>query len=152
MLNFYWRLLKRQSRLPAIRLFALAVALACGVTFCITLLSDRVETLFAQQSHEVLGADLVLESSSKLQPLQRELLLAYSGAQAQTLVFQTMAFADGEFLLSSVKAVSANYPLKGQLQISKTLYGDAQTVQSGPNMGEVWVEDRILNSLGNSGR
>ena len=147
MLGFYWRLLQRQSRLPAIRLFALAVALACGVTFCITLLSDRVESLFAQQSHEVLGADLVLESSSLLLPVQKELLRGYSGEQAQTLVFQTMAVADGEFLLSSVKAVSQAYPLKGQLQVSDELYGTSEAVRAGPAIGQVWVEDRVLNSL-----
>lgn len=147
MLSFYLRLLKRQSRLPAIRLFALALALACGVTFCITLLSDRVESLLAKQSQEILGADLIFESSSPLKPQQLQLIQAYPGGVARTLVFRTMAQANGDFLLSSVKAVSDTYPLKGQLEISDGLFQEPRAVRFGPARGEVWLEDRILNSL-----
>lgn len=148
MLNFYLRLLKRQSRLPAMRLFALALALACGVTFCMTLLSDRVSLLLTQQSQQALGADLIFESSSPLKPEQQQLIQAYPAEHiAHTLIFRTMAQAKGDFILSSVKAVSGTYPLKGQLEISDGLYQPARTASSGPRPGEVWLEDRILNSL-----
>lgn len=146
--SFYLRLIKRQWRLPAIKLFCIAVALASAVTFSITLLSDRLEQLFIQQSKEVLAADLLLKSSALLSEEQLGVIAASDTQQAQTVSFRTMASADGEFLLSSVKAVSAAYPLKGALQITKTLYGDVEAIASGPAKGELWVEDRVLNELG----
>lgn len=150
MSGFYWRLIQRQWRLPAIKLFCVAVALACAVTFSITLLSDRLEQLFQQQSKEVLAADLLLRSSSPLSDQQQLVVKDKQSTfkQAETVSFQSMASADGEFVLSSVKAVSATYPLRGTLQVATQLYGDAQPMAEGPKPGEVWVEDRVLNELG----
>jgi putative ABC transport system permease protein len=137
------------------RLFCIAVAIACAVTFSITLLGDRLEQLFNSQAKEVIAADLVLQSTTDLSEEQKVLLNTFSLDQAKTLTFQTMANANegdstnnGSFLLSSVKAVSDSYPLLGSLQVSNQLYGDPQATQGVPNKGEVWVEDRVLNELG----
>jgi putative ABC transport system permease protein len=148
MFSFYSRFIKRQWRLGAIRLFCMAVAIACAVTFSITLLGDRLEQLFINQSKEVLAADLVLDSTTELQPEQFEIIQQTSLAQAITLRFPTMASANDAFMLSSIKAVTDKYPLRGELQVSNTLYGDAVPMPHGPVAGEVWVEDRILNELG----
>ncbi len=152
MFSFYSRLIKRQWRLGAIRLFCVAIAIACAVTFSITLLGDRLEKLFINQSKEVLAADLVLDSTTELQTQQLDIIkqtsLEQVITQAITLRFPTMANANDSFILSSVKAVTDNYPLRGQLQVSNTLYGEAVPMPHGPVAGEVWVEDRILNELG----
>ena len=136
----------------AIRLFCTAIAIACAVTFSITLLGDRLEKLFINQSKEVLAADLVLDSTTELRTDQLEIIkktsLEQAISQAITLRFPTMANANDAYILSSVKAVTDNYPLRGQLQVSDTLYGEAIPMSHGPVAGEVWVEDRILNELG----
>ena len=151
MFSFYSRLIKRQWRLGAIRLFCIAIAIACAVTFSITLLGDRLEKLFVNQSKEVLAADLVLDSTTELQTEQLEIIKEISLVafitQATTLRFPTMANANNAFILSSVKAVTDKYPLRGQLQVSNTLYGEAVPMSHGPVAGEVWVEDRVLHEL-----
>jgi putative ABC transport system permease protein len=133
-------------------LFCIAIAIACAVTFSITLLGDRLEKLFINQSKEVLAADLVLDSTTELRTDQLEIIkqtaLEQAIFQAITLRFSTMANANDAFILSSVKAVTDNYPLRGELQVSETLYGEAVPMSHGPVAGEVWVEDRILNELG----
>ena len=147
MFSFYSRIIKRQWRLGAIRLFCAAIAIAVAVTFSITLLGDRLEKLFSYQSKEVLAADLVLQSTTILKAKQLDVIDITSLAKAQTLTFQTMANANDAFLLSSVKAVSDRYPLRGELQISNELYGKVNPIRNGPPSGEAWVEDRILNEL-----
>ena len=136
----------------AIRLFCIAIAIACAVTFSITLLGDRLEKLFINQSKEVLAADLVLDSTTELKTDQLDIIeqtsLEQSISQAITLRFPTMANANDKFILSSIKAVTDNYPLRGELQVSDSLYGEAAPMSHGPVAGEVWVEDRILNELG----
>ena len=148
MFNFYHKLLVRQLRHSTMRLFCVAVAIACAVTLSITLLGDRLEQLFNMQAKEVLAADMVLQSSTELSDRQKSIIQSFSINDAKTLTFQTMASTDGDaFLLSSVKAVTDNYPLIGELQISNELYGELQTTKEIPNVGEAWVEDRVLNQL-----
>lgn len=149
MLQFYLKLLIRQFRQSSIRLFCLAIAVACAVTFSISLLGDRIEQLFDMQAKEVLAADMVIQSSTELNEQQKQIIESFSLTEAKTLVFQSMANADAtnQFLLSSVKAVSEGYPLLGELQISKELYGETQAIQDVPSQGEAWVEDRVLNEL-----
>lgn len=152
MFSFYSRFIKRQWRFGAIRLFCIAIAIACAVTFSITLLGDRLEQLFINQSKEVLAADLVLTSTNELQKEQlaiiKDTVSEQAIAQATTLSFTTMANSSNGFLLSSVKAVTNHYPLLGELQVSDILYGKAAPISHGPVAGEVWVEDRILHELG----
>lgn len=161
MFTFYNNLLLRQLRQNAMRLFCVAVAIACAVTFSITLLGDRLEQLFNSQAKEVIAADLVLQSTTDLTDEQKALVEAFSLNKAKTLTFQTMANSNAKakankkenkdeqeaFLLSSVKAVSNAYPLLGELQVSSQLYGTPQATQEVPKKGEVWVEDRVLNEL-----
>ncbi len=148
MFSFYRKLLVRQMRLSSMRLFCLAVTVSCAVTFSITLLGDRLEQLFNQQAKEVIASDLALQSTTELSKEQKKIISEYPLQKAETLSFQTMANAEDEFLLSSVKAVSDEYPLLGQLQISNQLYGEAIPTQDVPAPGNVWVEDRVLNELG----
>jgi len=156
MFSFYKNLLLRQLRQNSMRLFCIAVAIACAVTFSITLLGDRLEQLFNSQAKEVIAADLVLESTTDLTEKQKTLIGSFPLNSAKTLTFQTMANANANedsvskeaFLLSSVKAVSDGYPLLGALQVSDQLYGEPRAIQDVPKNGEVWVEDRVLNELG----
>lgn len=148
MFSFYKKILFRQWRLAAIRLFCLAVAISCAVTFSITLLGDRLEQLFDNQAKEAFAADMVLKSTSALTSDQEKIVKATSLQKAQTLGFQTMVSIGDNFLLSSVKAVTDKYPLRGQLQVSNALFGERIAIQHGPSPGEVWVEDRVLNELG----
>ena len=147
MISFYLKLIKRQSRLLTVQLFCVAVTIACAVTFSISILSDRLEQLFAQQSKEVLAADVLLQSTSPVSNEQKSIIENSSLQTATTLVFPTMASANDEFMLASIKAVSDSYPLRGELQTSKTAFGEAEAVGKGPSTGEVWVENRILHQL-----
>ena len=156
MFTFYKKLLIRQIRQASMRLFCIAVAVACAVTFSITLLGDRLEQLFNSQAKEVIAADLVLQSTTDLSDEQKAVVGTLALNSAKTLTFQTMANSSANeqsvekqaFLLSSVKAVSDGYPLLGELQVSNQLYGDPYAIQEVPEKGEVWVEDRVLNELG----
>lgn len=147
MTGFYLRLIKRQTRLTTVRLFCIAVTIACAVTFSISLLSDRLEQLFEQQSKEVLAADLALTSTTPLSADQDAIIANSTLKTARTLVFQTMANANDEFMLASVKATSEDYPLRGQLQISTTPFGKPIASSAGPAPGEIWVESRVLHQL-----
>src|SRR5690606_11146173 len=60
----------------------------------------------------------------------------------------SMVFSDEGNLLVAAKAVSDSYPLRGELQIADEPFGSPYVVSGGPGRGEVWVESRVLPSLG----
>lgn len=148
MWRLYLGVLRGQWRLPVVRLFCLALAVACCVSFGITLLGERFARLFDHQAQEVLAADLVLQSSTALSDEQAAIIRNSPLRRARTLRFITMARVGERTLLSAVKAVSAGYPLLGQLQVAEESLGAPVTVHHGPRPGTVWVEERVLHELG----
>ncbi|MHC8441782.1 MAG: ABC transporter permease [Candidatus Eutrophobiaceae bacterium] len=147
--SFPLTMMRRQWRLRTIRLFCAAVALATAVTFCITLLGDRLEQLLEYQSKEILAADLALETTSELSEDQERFAQTILLERAETLRLRTMARNAGDgLMLVSLKAVSNNYPLRGALQIATHLFGPLEKVRNGPAHGEAWVQERVLHDLG----
>jgi putative ABC transport system permease protein len=69
---------------------------------------------------------------------------------AQTVVFPSMATVGERGKLSSLKSVSSDYPLRGELQISRsTNPQDKEKVNSsnGPAPGNAWVDPALLEVL-----
>ena len=100
------------------------------------------------QSAELVGADLTLASTREPNPqwLQqgRELGLEVG----ESTEFATVAVYNDEFLLTNIKAVTENYPLRGELRIADQPYGVEQAVGHPPPAGSVWVDVRVLTRLG----
>ncbi len=149
MWRFHLKMIKRQWQSGAIRLLCAAIAIASAAVCSVSMVSGRLDKLFMHQSKEVLAADMVLKSSTPLRDEQRRAIADSDLMQAEILIFRTMASAgDGHPLLSSVKAVSATYPLRGKLQVSERLFGEARDITHGPAPGEAWVDERVLHELG----
>ncbi|MFX6011440.1 hypothetical protein ABTE87_22380, partial [Acinetobacter baumannii] len=70
--------------------------------------------------------------------------------QAQTQVFPSMAQAgEGDAarsVLSSIKAVTAGYPLRGQLRLQGS-DGRDRPANGIPQPGTIWVDPQILSQL-----
>ena len=49
--------------------------------------------------------------------------------------------------LAEIKALSAGFPLRGDLELMFGENAVAQSVQKIPNKGEIWVEPRLANAL-----
>ena len=49
--------------------------------------------------------------------------------------------------LAAVKAVSAGYPLRGELTFSAQPFGPILPADAGPGRGEVWLESRLFALL-----
>ncbi|MFT2622134.1 hypothetical protein ACMWQU_27450, partial [Escherichia coli] len=73
-----------------------------------------------RDAHQLLGADLLVAADQPLSPQWLQQAATQNLQQAQTQVFPSMAQAgEGDAarsVLSSIKAVTAGYPLRGQLR------------------------------------
>ncbi|USA45699.1 FtsX-like permease family protein [Acinetobacter sp. C26M] len=132
-------LLLQSFRTGGLYLLIIALSLAISATTALKFSNTQVQNAVALQAAEMLGGDLVLSDKDPIQPnwLQQadELKLKY----APVTVFSSMAHTQDQFVMVNVKAVDANFPLRGQLVIQPK----AQAIQP----GEVWLSQRAMDLL-----
>ncbi|MFO1427055.1 MAG: FtsX-like permease family protein [Steroidobacteraceae bacterium] len=101
-----------------------------------------------RQATEVLAADLRLESPQPIAESYR--------AEAQRLGLQavrstavlSVVFREERNQLSNVRAVGAQYPLRGTVGVADVPFGAATPVRGAPARGEVWPDSKLLATLG----
>ena len=144
-----WRLLWRDWRGGELRLLFLALVLAVASVTGIALFTDRLERALLLESANMLAADRVLPTRGE--PAPAEIIAEAAGRgfrTAGTLSFTSMAFSDSGNMLVAAKAVSDEYPLRGELITTLLPFTRGAPVASGPPPGEVWLESRALPALG----
>ena len=127
-------------------ILSLAIVLSVTAISSVGFLGDRLQSSMKEQASSILGADLTLRSASELGSNYLELAKTNELETAETVSFLSMAIANEDNLLSSIKATSESYPLKGSLNISM-IDGGALTHQGAPKSGFLWVESKILEAL-----
>ena len=145
--NLALRLLWRDSRSGELTLLILALIIAVSSSTAIALFSDRLQRTMNHQAAELLGADLVIASPEVIAPEWLEQASQLHLTTARTAEFPSVLIEHDELLLTSVKAISDTYPLRGFL---KTSDGDlrAETIaHHGPGLGTAWLDKRILSAL-----
>ncbi|WP_052481183.1 ABC transporter permease [Gilvimarinus agarilyticus] len=146
------RLLWRNWRAGEIKLLAIAIMLSVAVVSTIAIFTDRLEATLLEQSNSLLGADKIVASNQLPQPAWQSEAEAEGIQQTRVAHFASMVFADDEMHLASVKAVEANYPLRGYIDVSQSAFAvDSNLIERAdgvPAPGEVWVDSRLLPLLG----
>jgi len=143
-----WRLLWRDWRGGELRLLFLALVLAVTSVTGIALFTDRLERALLLESANMLAADRVLHSRGEPAPAEIIAEAASRGFRtAGTLSFTSMAFSNSGNMLVAAKAVSDEYPLRGELITTLLPFTRGAPVASGPPPGEVWLESRALPAL-----
>ncbi|HIL96061.1 MAG TPA: FtsX-like permease family protein [Pseudomonadales bacterium] len=141
------KLLWRDWRSGELTLLLASLVIAVSTVTTITLFVDRLQQALYQESATFLAADRVIASND---PIDSAILQKASQLhldQAETLNFLSMVFSADRAQFASVKAVTADYPLRGELIISEEAFKFGEIVRHGPRQGEVWLESRLLPSL-----
>lgn len=142
-----WQLFVREWQRRELLIIVAAIALSVLTVSSLLSVTDSVQQRLNQKSAEFLAADRVLASS---RPIPEALLQGpehQQFARAQVVSFNSMLYVGEQFKLAAVKAVSEQYPLKGQLRIQQTLTG-AEQLATMPNPGEVYIAPRLVHELG----
>ena len=143
-----WKLLSREWRSGELGILLLALVMAVSVVVGVSSFVSRLQSALLSESARFLAADMVLVSRT---PVSDEWV---QEAESQGLVtslgvgFPSMAVADIDHMaLVSIKAVSAGYPLRGDLRWSREPYGEVIAEGSIPATGEVWLAPRLFALL-----
>jgi putative ABC transport system permease protein len=147
-MNLMMRMLVRDWRGGELGVLLAALVLAVTMISGISGFASALKSALRQESHSFLAADLAVRDARPLP----EAWLAEAGERklesAQTLNFSSMLFAgDDGMVLTSVKAVSDAYPLRGMLRLSDTPFGELREHRGAPAPGSVWLEPRLFSLL-----
>nr|WP_316640412.1 FtsX-like permease family protein [uncultured Roseateles sp.] len=147
-----WRQLWRDWRAGELRLLVLAVTLAVAALCAVGFLADRLDRGLARDAAQLLGGDAVVASDQPLPETVQALASTLKLQSTRTASFPSMARAPdakgGASRLVSVKAVGADYPLRGQITLSQSAGGTAQLLKSAPARGTAWADAEVLDKLG----
>lgn len=142
------RLLRRDWRSGELRVLMLAVVIAVASVSSVGFFTDRVGQAFAQQANALLGGDVVIAADHPPRVEWRKAAETHRLRTAETLSFLSMAIVGEHNQLAEVKAVSANYPLRGELRIAPRRFAPDAAATAIPAPGTVWADPRLLGELG----
>ena len=148
LLSLAARLLKRDWHGGELRLLSLALVMAVTSVTGIALFTDRLERALLLESANMLAADRIVSGRGVLPAEVLEEGKARGLRTAETLSFTSVAFSESGNLLVAAKAVTDNYPLRGDVIIADAPFIRGTPIPSGPPPGEVWLESRALPALG----
>ncbi len=147
-IHFILRGARQDWRGTEVRILFLALVVAVASLSAVGFFTDRVAQGMARQASELLGADLVLRSH---EPLPPELIARAEDLGldlVRTVEFRSMLHHDGRMQLSEIKAVSAGYPLRGQLRAQTESGAEERVMNELPGNEQIWVEQRLSRRLG----
>jgi putative ABC transport system permease protein len=142
----------RDFKSGELAVMTVALVVAVAALTAISFFTDRVARAVESQAGEVLAADLRLESPNPLAETYNEEGKRRELAVGRLVSFPSVVLFGEQSALSSVRAVSNEYPLRGQVKISRALIGTeqetaAEEVAAAPARGEAWADGRLLAQL-----
>ncbi len=141
------KLLFRDGRSGELTILVLALIIAVSSSTAISLFADRMHRTMSTQAAEFLAADLVITTPALIPIDWLSKAESLNLATARTAEFSTVLIENDELLLAGIKAVSADYPLRGYLKSTHSDYNNETIKHKGPEIGEVWVGKRVLSAL-----
>lgn len=129
-------------------MLVLSLIVAVAVVATLTLTTDRLQRLIYSKASHYLAADARVSGSLPI-PAQWYASAQELGVEtASASTFRAMLFGSDESMqLGAVKAVSSEYPLKGDLLVADVPFAQGVAHLSGPQPGEVWLTSRLFAAL-----
>lgn len=140
---------RRDWRERDVRVVLVALIIAVATVATIALFANQLQRTLVSSASSFLAADRQLEAENG-RPVPQEWIEEARSRGLETgqmVEFSTMVFGESGFQLVSVKAVSDEYPLRGDIEIQSGMDEARQIVGAGPGRGEIWVNPRLLRLL-----
>ena len=147
MLKLAFNQLLAQYKSGDLRVLLLALVLAVSSITAVNFFTYRIGAHLNSQGGLLLGGDLVVISDHPIAAKWVDAARRQALKTTQTLEFASMAIVGEKNQLAEIKALSAGFPLRGDLELMAGKNAVTQSVQKIPNKGEVWIEPRLANAL-----
>jgi len=144
------RMTARDWRAGELTMLLLALVLAVAALSSVGFLADRLHQGLERDARRMIAADFIVRSDHPVDSQFADKAKALGLDTATTAIFPSMVNSTASTpvsRLAAVKAVSAGYPLRGELKIALTAGGPDREVRGIPPPGEVWVDQQMLDAL-----
>lgn len=145
------RMTRRDWRAGELRFLLVTLIVAVAALSSVGFFVDRMRAGLTRDAHTLLGADLVVRGDEPIAPEFRAEARRRGLRWTETAVFPSMAIAgagaQSVTRLASLKAVGADYPLRGQIKLSAGGDSGGAPATAAPPAGTVWVDAALLSSL-----
>jgi putative ABC transport system permease protein len=140
------KLFARDWQSGELKVLIAALLVAVSAVSSINFFSNRIEIAMQEETSRFIGADLQLSGPREAETAWLEQAESMGLEWARTLVFPSVASTENGFQLSSVRAVTDYYPLKGTLNLSRA-DGTVEPVNNKPAVGEIWMDSTLFRKL-----
>ncbi|MGB8339118.1 MAG: ABC transporter permease, partial [Burkholderiales bacterium] len=141
------RMLKRDWRAGELTVLLLALLVAVASVTTVGFFAERVQRALNAQANEMLGSDLILIADHVTPPQFEAQAKQQKLNIANTLTFPSMVSMNGQSQLADIKAVTAAYPLRGNVRVVDAIGAPDKNAERAPEKGEAWVAERLLSKL-----
>lgn len=141
-----WRLFWRELKRGELWVIAFALFLAVFAVVSLSGITQNVKSALQQRSAHFIAADRVLAATQAFDPRIVEAAAQLGITTALQMQFDSMLFSETEMQLATIKAVSSEYPLRGELVLHRS-QDLLQGMAAQPQPGEVWFEPRLFGLL-----
>ncbi|MGB1950405.1 MAG: ABC transporter permease [Marinobacter sp.] len=141
--------IRRDWRERDVRVVLAALMIAVATVATIALFASQLQRTLVTSASSFLAADRQLEAENG-RPVPEAWLTEARSRQLETgqmVEFSTMVSGADSFQLVALKAVSNEYPLRGQIEYQRDEDQPRELVSQGPAPGEVWINPRLLRLL-----
>ena len=143
-----FRTLLREWRSGELGVLVLAITVAVAALTGVGFLVNRIGIAVDNQAGEVLAADLRLESGLPMDDKAVDEARRRGLEVARSTGLFSVVFNGDTNQLTSLRAVSEKYPLRGRVMLSDEPFGTPQPAGGIPARGEVWPDSRLAAALG----
>ncbi len=139
----------RDWRQRDVRVVFSALVIAVATVAIIALFASQLQRTLITSASSFLAADRQLEAEhgQPIPPEWREEARSRGLETARMVEFSTMLSGGDRFQLVSIKAVSSEYPLRGQIEFQPDAASERQLLGQGPRQGEAWLNPRLMRLL-----
>jgi putative ABC transport system permease protein len=139
----------RDWRQRDVRVVLSALVIAVATVAIIALFASQLQRTLITSASSFLAADRQLEAEhGKPIPQEWREEARSRGLETASMVeFSTMLSGGERFQLVSIKAVSDEYPLRGQVEYQDNADAERQILDSGPRPGDAWLNPRLMRLL-----
>ncbi len=144
------RMTARDWRAGELTMLLLALVLAVAALSSVGFLADRLHQGLERDARRMIAADFIVRADHPVDKQFLDKAKALGLDTATTAIFPSMVnstAAKPVSRLAAVKAVSAGYPLRGELKIALTPGAPDREVRGIPPPGDVWVDQQMLDAL-----
>ena len=148
MVGLALRTLAREWRSGELGVLLLALTIAVAALTGVGFLVNRISAGVAMQASEVLAADIRLGSPQPIGELYFDEATRRGLQTARITSLLSVVFNGNESQLSNVQAVTAGYPLRGNLLVGAEPFAKGQAAGGIPAVGEIWPDSKLLAAVG----